>query len=82
MSTEPVIKALAKYFNLCDDCGEKRLAQYLELPYNRARAEFFLRGKELRTNYKDKSGDFKKVRFCGLTSLGPKELYAYHGFLG
>ena len=78
--TTPLLNALAKHLG----CDEAALQEKLNHPLAFEKANDFIRGKQLRTNYLDNNGMQKDIKGSdsriGLKSA--REQHAYEGFLG
>jgi hypothetical protein len=78
MFTENLLKAFANILN----CEVVALHDYLNHPTANNKVQDFLQGKKLRTTYKNRAGEQKKINFGTIGLKNSIEQHAYEGFMG
>jgi len=77
MYSIPLIEALAKHFGV----NQKALDDYLSHPLITSKVDEFMKGKHLRTIYKNKAGEYSDVKYSRLSLKPAHEQFAYNGYL-
>jgi hypothetical protein len=78
MTTVPLVDVLCKEFR----CKQNELSFYLRDPMLYCKVNLFMLGLNMRANYDNNYGLYKRVSFSRFTFMSANKQFAYKGYLG